>query len=367
MQEQEGQSNRGSLSMIQISLIELAIISANRHYFFEESRVSFGAYLIQQNEGKVASSFVAMQEDQLDVGDVTIAVAYSGVNYKDALAATGVGRIIRRYPCIGGIDMAGTVVKSTSPYFVTGDAVIATSYDIGVAHHGGYAELARVPAQWVLKLPSGLDLRAAMALGTAGFTAGLAVARMEHNGLRPENGPVVVSGATGGVGSIAVEILAKAGYEVHALTGKADATDYLNALGAKGVILRSSLDLAKIKSLDKAIWAGAVDNLGGDVLAWMASTMKQDGTLASIGLAASMELKTSVAPFILRGVSLLGIDSGYCPMPLRVEVWRRLASDLKPVKVIEQAREIRFTELPNVFEDFLQARVKGRVIVSIQS
>jgi len=328
--------------------------------------LSFKAYLIQQTDGKVVSGFVDMQEDQLDPGEVTIAVAYSGVNYKDALAATGTGRIIRRFPCIGGVDLAGTVVSSADPAFAPGDQVLATSYDIGVAHHGGFAEMARVPGNWVMKLPPGLSLRDAMALGTAGFTAGLAVVRMEHDGLKPENGPVVVSGATGGVGSIAVEILAQRGYAVHALTGKEHEADYLKELGASTVMLRSSLDLAKIKPLDKALWAGAIDNLGGDVLAWMASTMKIDGTLASIGLAASMDLKTTVAPFILRGVSLLGIDSVNCPMPRRAEVWRRLGTDLKPEKVIGQAREIAFEELPGVFEDFLQARIKGRVIVRIQ-
>jgi len=328
--------------------------------------VSFKAYLIQQNEGKLAAGFVDMREDQLDPGEVTIAVAYSGINYKDALAATGAGRIIRRFPCIGGVDLAGTVVRSADAAFAPGDQVLATSYDIGVAHHGGYAGMARVPAQWVLKLPPGLGLRDAMALGTAGFTAGLAVVRMEHDGLDPAHGPVVVSGATGGVGSIAVEILARRGYEVHALTGKEHEADYLKQLGAGTVMLRSTLDLTKIKPLDKALWAGAVDNLGGDVLAWMASTMKIDGTLASIGLAASMDLKTTVAPFILRGVSLLGIDSVNCPMPRRAEVWRRLGTDLKPEKVIGQAREIAFEELPGVFEEFLQARIKGRVIVRIQ-
>ncbi|MEW6165435.1 MAG: oxidoreductase [Pseudomonadota bacterium] len=329
--------------------------------------MGFKAYLIEQNEGKVSSGFVEMDETRLDAGEVTVAVACSGINYKDALAATGAGRIIRRFPCIGGIDLAGTVVKSESPDFAPGDAVLATSYDIGVAHHGGFAELARVPAAWTLKLPPGLDLRAAMALGTAGFTAGLAVARMEHDGLRPENGPVVVSGATGGVGSIAVEILARAGYEVHALTGKADADDYLKGLGARAILRRADLDLAKIKPLDKAVWAGAVDNLGGDVLAWMASTMQIGGKLASIGLAASMELKTTVAPFILRGVSLLGIDSVNCPMPRRAEVWRRLGADWKPEQVIAQAREIAFEDLPGAFEDFLQARVKGRVVVRIRN
>jgi acrylyl-CoA reductase (NADPH) len=331
-----------------------------------ENDVSFKAYLIEQVEGKVAARFADMEESQLDAGEVTIAVAYSGVNYKDALAATGAGRIIRRFPCIGGIDLSGTVVKSDSPKFQPGDQVLATSYDIGVAHHGGFAELTRIPVDWVYKLPVGLDLRAAMALGTAGFTAGLAVARMEHDGLKPGNGPVVVSGATGGVGSIAVEILARTGYEVHALTGKAEATDYLKKLGAKEVILRSTLDLAKIKPLGKEIWAGAVDNLGGDVLAWMASTMKQAGTIASIGLAASMELKTTVAPLILRGVSLLGIDSGYTGDPLRGEVWRRLGSDWKPEQVIAQAREIAFDALPGVFNDFLQARITGRTVVRIK-
>lgn len=328
--------------------------------------MSFKAFLIEQNEGKISSRFATLEENQLDAGEVTIAVAWSGVNYKDALAATGAGRIIRRFPCIGGIDLTGTVVKSDSPKFQPGDQVLATSYDIGVAHHGGFAELARIPAAWVYMLPAGLDLRAAMALGTAGFTAGLAVARMEHDGLQPANGPVVVSGATGGVGSIAVEILAKAGYEVHALTGKADSVDYLRKLGAREVILRSSLDLTKIKPLDKALWAGAVDNLGGEVLAWMASTMKQAGTIASIGLAASIELKTTVMPFILRGVSLLGIDSGYIGDPLRGEVWRRLGSDWKPGQVLAQAREIPFDALPGVFDDFLKARITGRTIVRIQ-
>lgn len=326
----------------------------------------FKAFLIDQIEGRIAAGLVDMTEAQLDAGTVTIQVAYSSVNYKDALAATGAGRIIRRFPCVGGVDLAGTVLRSDSPDFQPGDAVIATSYDIGVAHHGGYAEMARVPADWVLKLPAGLELREAMALGTAGFTAGLAVARMEHNGLQPGNGPVIVSGATGGVGSIVVEILAKAGYAVHALTGKADATDYLKQLGAREVVLRSSLDLARIKPLDKATWAGAVDNLGGDVLSWMASTMQVGGTLASIGLAASMDLKTTVAPFILRGVSLLGIDSVNCPMPQRAAVWQRLGADWKPTQVIAQAREVALAELPGVFDDFLQARVKGRVIVRVK-
>lgn len=327
--------------------------------------MSFKAFLIRQEEGRICAGFEQLDEKALDPGEVTIRVHWSDVNYKDALAATGAGKIIRRFPCIGGIDLSGVVIASTDPQFQPGDEVLATSYDIGVAHHGGYAEIARLPAAWVRKIPPGLNLRSAMALGTAGFTAGLALARMEHEGLRPANGPVVVSGATGGVGSIAIEILAKAGYEVHALTGKADADGYLKALGAGAVIPRSSLDLTKLRPLEKATWAGAVDNLGGEVLAWMLSSMKQGATVASIGLAASMELKTTVMPFILRGVSLLGIDSGYIGEPWRSEVWRRLGSDWKPEKVIGQVREISFDDLPQVFEDFLKARITGRIIVRI--
>lgn len=327
--------------------------------------MSFKAYLIEQNDRKVSAGFATLDEARLDAGEVTIRVAYSSVNYKDALAATGAGRIIRRFPCIGGIDLAGTVVSSSDSRFTAGEQVIATSYDIGVAHHGGYAELARVPADWVLKLPAGLSLKESMALGTAGFTAGLGVMRMEENGLKPCNGPVVVTGATGGVGSLAVDILAGLGYEVVALTGKETESDYLKGLGASDVMLRQSLDLAKIKPLGKELWAGAVDNLGGDVLAWIASTMKQGGTIASIGLAASMSLNTTVAPFILRGACLLGIDSGYIGEPYRSGVWQRLAGDMKPRHLAEMTRTIAFDDLPKVFDDFIQARAHGRIVVEI--
>lgn len=327
--------------------------------------MTFKAYLIEQQDGKVGGSFVDMDESALDPGEVTIRVAWSSVNYKDALAATGAGRIIRRYPCIGGIDLAGTVMSSSDPRFAAGEQVIATSYDIGVAHHGGYAEVARVPADWVLKLPAGLTLKEAMALGTAGFTAGLGVVRMEENGLSPANGPVVVSGASGGVGSLAIDMLAGLGYEVVALTGKEAEADYLRGLGAKDVLLRQSLDLAKIKPLGAETWAGAVDNLGGDVLAWMASTMKRGGTIASIGLAASMSLNTTVAPFILRGACLLGIDSGYIGEPYRSGVWRRLATDLKPRHLAALTRTIAFADLPKVFDDFIQGRAHGRIVVEV--
>ena len=325
----------------------------------------FKVYRLREQDRKVVAGFEQASLDELDAGEVVIRVAYSCVNYKDALAATGAGRIIRRFPCIGGIDLAGTVTESSDPRFRKGDAVLATSYDIGVAHDGGYAEYARMKAHWVVPIPKGMSLFEAMALGTAGFTAGLAVVRMEHEGLTPGAGPVIVTGATGGVGSIAIDILAGLGHHVVALTGKEHESAYLKDLGAKEVMLRASLDLAKIKPLDKTAWAGAVDNLGGDVLAWLLSTMRIGAPLASVGLAASMDLKTTVAPFILRGVSLLGVDSANCPMPQRRRVWERLATDMKPKHLAGMTRTIPFDDLPQVFDDFLKARIRGRIVVDL--
>ena len=326
---------------------------------------SFKALLIEERDGQVVSAITQMDESRLDAGEVTIRVAYSSVNYKDALAATGAGKIIRRFPCIGGIDLSGVVIKSADPRFKEGDPVIATSFDIGVAHHGGYAEIARVPADWVVPLPPGLSLYEAMALGTAGFTAALAIVRMEENRLTPAKGAVIVTGATGGVGSLAVDMLAKIGYHVVALTGKESEAEYLRSLGAAEVLLRQSIDLSKIRPLDRGRWAGAVDNLGGDILAWIASTMEQGGTIASIGLAASMKLNTTVAPFILRGVSLLGIDSGYIREPYRQGVWQRLASDLRPPHLDSMARKIAFEQLPETFAEYIAGRAKGRVVVEL--
>src|SRR4051794_3460133 len=326
----------------------------------------FKAYRLTEADKKVRAEFVECTLDDLDAGDVVVRVAYSDVNYKDALAATGKGRILRRPQCIGGIDFSGTVVSSSNARFAKGDAVLGVGFDLGVAHHGGYAEYARVPADWLVKLPPGLSLWDAMAFGTAGFTAGIAVGGMEQNGLKPANGPVIVNGATGGVGSIAIASLAKLGYHVVALTGKAAEADWLKKLGAAEIKLRGELDLTKIKPLDKALWAGAVDNLGGDVLAWMASTMKVNGVIASIGLAASASLSTTVLPFILRGVSLLGINSTDSPSPeLRQEVWRRLAGDLRPPRLKEMAQTIPFAELPSVFERFIASQVRGRVVVDL--
>jgi acrylyl-CoA reductase (NADPH) len=325
----------------------------------------FKAYRIFNEDGKVQARLVETELDELDAGEVVIKAAFSSVNYKDALAATGAGKVIRRFPCVGGIDAAGTVASSTDKRFKEGDEVICTSYDLGVAHDGGYAEYVRAPADWVLPLPEGLTAFEAMALGTAGYTAGLAVERMEHDGLKPRNGPVIVSGATGGVGSTAIDILAGAGYQVVALTGKETESGYLKRLGAKEVMLRGSLDLAKIKPLDKATWAGAVDNLGGEVLSWLASTMQVGGTLASVGLAASHTFNTTVMPFILRGVSLLGVDSVNTPMPLRQKVWQRLASDLKPRHLGDMAVTVTLEELPGVFDRILKAQARGRTVVKL--
>ena len=326
----------------------------------------FKAFVIDQDENrKVVSRMGTLGVEQLDAGEVTIRVHYSSINYKDALAATGAGKIIRRFPCVGGIDLCGEVVESADVRFKPGDKVIATSFDIGVAHHGGYAEYARVPAGWVVPLPAGLDLFEAMALGTAGFTAALGIVRMEDNGLAPANGPVIVTGATGGVGALAIDMLAQLGYHVVALTGKEAETDYLKMLGATEILLRSTIDFDKVRPLEAARWAGAVDNVGGQILHWVLATMKQGGTVASIGNAASFNIDTTVFPFILRGVSLLGVDSGYMGFPTRLRVWERLATDLKPRHLAAITRTIDFDALPGAFDDFIHGRVKGRTVVRI--
>jgi acrylyl-CoA reductase (NADPH) len=326
----------------------------------------FKAFLITQQDKGVKCAYTDMALEELDPGEVVIRVAYSDVNYKDALAATGKGRILLRPSCVGGIDLAGTVVSSSDARLAKGDAVLAVGHDLGVKHHGGYAEYARIPANWAVKLPRGMTLWEAMAFGTAGYTAGLAIVKMEHNGLHPGGGPVIVDGATGGVGSIAIAALAKLGYHVVALTGKEHEADWLKNLGAKEVRLRKDIDLAKIKPLDKATWQGAVDNLGGEVLAWMASTMKVNGVIASIGLAANFSLNTTVMPFILRGVSLLGINSTDAPgAELERRTWERLGGDMKPAGLKDMARTIAFADLPMVFDDFINAKVTGRIVVDL--
>jgi acrylyl-CoA reductase (NADPH) len=327
----------------------------------------FKAYRLSETpEKKVRAEFVDTTIDQLDAHEVTVRVAYSSVNYKDALAATGKGKILRRPTCIGGIDFAGTVLTSSDPRFKKGDAVLTVSGEyVGVSSDGGYSPYARAKGDWLTKVPQGLSLWEAMAFGTAGYTAGIAVVRMEHDGLKPGNGPVIVDGATGGVGSIAIAALARLGYHVVALTGKESESDWLKKLGAKEILLRQSLNLQKLKPLDKATWAGAVDNLGGDVLAWIASTMKENGVIAAVGLAASPNFNSTVMPFILRGARLLGINSGSPSDDVRELVWRRLATDLKPPLLKEMCRTIPFSELPRVFNDFIDAKITRRIVVDL--
>ncbi len=325
----------------------------------------FKAYRTFQENNGIASRFVEMMVDDLDPGDVVVRTKYSTINYKDALSYNGAGKIMRKYPTNAGIDMAGTVESSSDARWKRGDKVIVHAYDMGVAHDGGYSERVRVPADWVVRRPESMTAFDAMTLGTAGFTAAQAIMLMEHNGLKPENGPVAVTGATGGVGSVAIEILAKTGYDVVAITGKKEESGYLKSLGAKEVMLRQSIDLAKIRPLDKSTWAGAVDNLGGDLLAWLLSTMRIGGAVGAVGLAADMKLNTTVAPFILRGVALLGADSANCPMSLRQRIWNKLAVEWRPDKVHDQVRTIDFDDLPTHFDPYLKGMVRGRTVVRI--
>jgi acrylyl-CoA reductase (NADPH) len=325
----------------------------------------FKAYRTFEENGVVSSHFVDMTIDELDHGEVIIRTKYSTINYKDALSHNGTGKIMRKYPTVAGIDMAGTVEASSDPRFKAGDKVLVTGYDMGVGHDGGYAEHVRVPADWVVRRPESMTAFDAMTLGTAGFTAALAVENMQRNGLTPDAGPVAVTGATGGVGSVAVEILAKLGYHVVAITGKGEEADYLKSIGAKEVVLRQSLDLSKVRPLDRATFAGAVDNLGGDILAWLLSVQKIGGTVAAVGLAAGHKLNTTVMPFILRGVHLLGTDSVNCPMGMRQRIWNKLAVEWRPDRVHDMVRTIDFDELPTHFDPYLKGLVRGRTVVRI--
>ncbi len=323
----------------------------------------FRAYRIFEESGKSQGRFVELSLADLDPGEVVIRTHYSGVNYKDALATTGAGKVIRRFPCVGGVDVSGVVESSQDARFKAGDAVLVTGYDMGVAHDGGFAEYVRVPADWVVPLPQGLSLFEAMALGTAGFTAALAIHRLEQNELTPEKGKVIVTGATGGVGSLAIRMLSRLGYHVVALTGKTAEQDYLRALGASEILLRSEIDFAGKRPLEKMQWAGALDAVGGDTLAWLARTMQQDGAIASFGNAGGIELHTTVFPFILRGVKLLGVDSAATAMPLRRQVWQRLAGELRPEPLEQIAHRITLTELPAACARMIGGGSHGRSVV----
>jgi NADPH2:quinone reductase len=324
----------------------------------------FRAFRVFDDGGTISGRVVPVSLDDLSDGAVVLKAAYSSVNYKDALAGTGAGKIMRRFPLVGGIDVSGTVVSSSDARFKSGDQVLVTGYDLGVAHDGGYSEYVRVPADWVVPVPPGLTPFEVMAIGTAGFTAALSVVELERNGLVPATGPVIVTGATGGVGSVAVQMLAALGYTVTALTGKDAEHDYLRSLGAADVISRNTLQMGT-RPLEKTMWAGAVDCVGGETLAWLTRTMMYNGAIACAGLTGGTELHTTVLPFILRGTKLLGIDSVMCPMAVRQAVWPRLATMMKPVTLKAMTREIAMGGLPEAFATLLKGAARGRFVVKL--
>ena len=325
---------------------------------------TFRAFRVFDENGAVQGRIVDAALDDLTAGDVLIKAAYSSVNYKDALAATGAGKILKRFPLVAGIDVSGSVVSSGDARFSSGDEVLVTGYDLGVANDGGYAEYVRVPADWVVHVPPGLTLFDVMAIGTAGFTAALSIAELEHNGVSATEGPVIVTGATGGVGSLAIQIFAGRGYTVTALTGKDHEREFLKSLGASQVLSRKGLQMGS-RPLEKSMWAGAVDTVGGDTLAWLTRTMSYRGAIASSGLAGGTDLKTTVLPFILRGVKLLGIDSAMCPMPLRRHMWDCLAAGFRPPKLRDIVKEITLDDLPRAFATLLEGRARGRFVVRL--
>ena len=324
----------------------------------------FRAFRVSEENGGVQGRIVQTTLDELSPGDVVIRAAYSSVNYKDALAATGAGKIMRRFPLVGGIDVAGRVESSSDPQFTPGDEVLVTGYDLGAAHDGGYAAFVRVPAGWVVPVPAGMSMSDVMTIGTAGFTAALSVVDLERNGVTSSGGPVIVTGATGGVGTMAIQCLAARGYQVTALTGKDREHEFLRSLGASAVLSRHGLQMGT-RPLEKATWAAAVDAVGGETLAWLTRTMMYGGCIASSGLTGGTELHTTVLPFILRGVKLLGIDSAMCAMPTRLEVWRRLATDLRPAKLDDIRQEIGLDDLPHAFATLLKGEARGRYVVKL--
>jgi acrylyl-CoA reductase (NADPH) len=326
----------------------------------------FKAIRVHQVDKATQWKMEQVELKDLSAGNVVVRVLWSSVNYKDALAVTGKGRILKGYPKVPGIDLAGVVESSGSAHFHKGDAVLVTGCNIGEALDGGYAEYAQLPAEILVKLPDGLTLREAMAIGTAGFTAALALKRMLENHQAPAMGPIAVTGPTGGVGSVAIDLFKRAGFTVHAITGKAGIADrYLQMLGADQVVARQSLQMGT-KPLETALWGGAVDNLGGDTLAWLTRTVRPWGNIASIGLAQGHELHTTVMPFILRGASVLGIHSVECPRPWREELWLKLAGEWKP-RHLDQlvTRELKLDEVPAYCDEVVAGKITGRAVVAV--
>lgn len=327
----------------------------------------FDALVVDKQGEDFSVEIRKLHFEDLPRGEVLIRVHYSSVNYKDSLASIPNGNIVRNYPFVPGIDLAGVVVSSEDPRFQEGDEVIATSYEIGVSHFGGYCQYARIPADWIVPLPKELTLKEAMIIGTAGFTAGLSVFRLVQNGLTPNQGKVLVTGATGGVGSFAVSILSSLGYEVEASTGKETEYEFLKNLGATNVISREEVvSGGRPKSLAKQKWIAAVDPVGGESLAAILSQIQYGGQVAVSGLTGGASLPTTVFPFILRGVDLLGIDSVYCDYETRLNVWNLLATDYKPKNLEDFVyKEVSLQQLPEVFPVLLNGKAKGRILVNI--
>jgi len=325
----------------------------------------FRAFRIDEQDGKVVAGFEELSIDDLTPGNVVIKVSHSTINYKDALAATGAGKILRRYPLVGGIDLAGTVVSSDDEGFQPGAAVLVNGCGLSETIDGGYAEYARIDSASIVPVPDGMTAAETMQIGTAGYTAALAIHRMEQNGQLPENGPIIVNGATGGVGSIAIDMLSGRGYEVVAVTGKAEGADYLKSIGASSILLRDEMDFGK-RPMEKAQWAGAIDNLGGDHLTWLTRTVDYGGNIASVGLAAGYKLETTVMPFILRAVCLLGINSVDTPRELRHRVWSRIGGDLRPQHLDAIGHTtVGLDELAGRFQAYIDGAITGRIVVEI--
>lgn len=326
---------------------------------------TYRALVVDKSDDGVSLALQERQAADLPEGEVTIRVAYSSVNYKDGLATLAKGGVARKHPLVPGIDLAGTVEGSSDSRFAEGDEVLITGFDLGVAHDGGFAELARVPGDWIVPKPDGLSLRECMAFGTAGFTAALAIRELEARGLTPEKGPVLVTGATGGVGSLAVSMLARRGYDIAASTGKADEHDYLRGLGAKTILSRDEVS-AEGRPLDKEVYAAAIDQVGGTTLPWLLARLKYRGAVACTGLTGGFAYSSTVLPLLLRGVSILGIDSVMCPMSERPALWQRMAGELKPDGLADTiAVETDLDGLPDVLGRILKAEVRGRTVVRL--
>lgn len=332
----------------------------------EQHMEQFRAFRVYKDEQGFRSGIETITLADLPEGEVTVAVHYSSVNYKDGLASIPEGKIVRRYPFIPGIDLAGVVLESSVPTLKIGDKVLCTGYGLGVSHEGGYSEVARVPAEWLIPLPDGMTFKEAMSIGTAGFTAALSVERLISNGIVPDQGPVLVLGASGGVGSMAVSILSKLGYDVTASTGKSETAEQLLALGAQRVISREEAITENKGVLGKELWVAVVDPVGGHFTAEILKNITYGGAVALSGLTAGGGIETSVYPFILRGVNLLGIDSVFCPVPLRLKLWQRLAKEWKPETAITQLTQVHeLTQLPQVLEQILLGQAIGRNVISL--